>query len=287
MFYMKRMLTILCIALCVVLLLGGCGSVKPVQDNVAHEPVPENVTNGSEEQPVSAEELEVSGRYGNIMDFSNAWRDLRYSHDEPAELEDSVYLVLCGGDLGILAHYDALNEYNKNGRFEGEHRFRYQGFIEKKDSELEFGYEFTEGAGKNADIEWPLLWPGDKCVEKGSCDLGNGYLEAERFAIRDEVCIFHVCNEFKVVKEGEMVALVMEGDSTRKKEPWTTCVYMKLDKEKMDYALGESAMGADFEKLIIADKGVLTKEEVAKMMMDAGFAIKETGSMVHGKLTID
>lgn len=192
--------------------------------------------------------------------------------------------VLYGGEFSESAQYDLFNKDNKNGRFEGKLLGMYPGFIQKKDSELTFGYEDIQ-----TEDSFPLK-TGDKHVHNGRCDLDKKFLEQEWLAISGENKISRTYMEFKEVKKGEIVCLRTEGckfDEMLKEEPWTTCVYIRVDKDKMDFVLGKSTLGADFEKLSIADKGVLTKNETVKMMEDAGFKIEKTGGIASGKAFID
>lgn len=278
----KRILSVTCLILHVALILTGCGG-KPQPGSVAGKP--ENLPASSDPTEPSSDKPGASGSYKKMGDLFDAWAALSGNHESVmGELEQPIRLVLLGGELATCVQYELFNEDNKNGRFEGRLLDRYPGFIEKKDSELIFGYEdiLTE--------DWFPLKAGDKEMHNGRCDLDKGLLEAEWLTLSGENKIARTCIEFKEIKKGEMICLRTDGskfDETLNEHPWTICTYIRLDKDKMDFVLGESALGASFEKLSIADKGVLTKEEAVEMMEDAGFEIQRTGSIANGQLSTD
>lgn len=279
----KQMLVLLCLALCIVLVISGCGGEKPATDNVADKPMD---STPSPDKPVP------SGSYTKIQDFSEAWTALIDGHEPALNAFDAfeeplTELIDPGIELCFCVNYDLLNTENKDGRHEGKFFILdYPAFVEKKGPQLTFGYEYTRTeAGFNPN--WKV---GDQVVENGSCDLDKGFFQLEKYTLRDENKTERTYAEIKEVKKGEMICLRIYGcrfDVKMNEQPWTVSTYMRVDKDTMDFVLARCDQGPDFEKLSIADKGVLGKEEVAKMLEDAGFEIKRSGSIADKKVCID
>jgi hypothetical protein len=286
---MKRMSTILCIALCVVLVISGCGGGKPAQDNVDEKPEAESVAEEPKEQPVSTEKPKASGSYEKIKDFSEAWTALIDVHEPAINAFDEPLLELLnpGVELCFCVNYDMLNMDNKEGRHEGNFFILdYPAFVEKKGPQLTFGYEYT----RTEESSNPNHKVGDKLAENGCCDLDKGFFQIENHTLRGEDKTVRTYVEIKEVKKSEMCCLRLYGskfDVKMNEKPWTICTYMRVDKDTMDFVHARSIMGPNFEKLSIADKGILTKEEAVAMMEDAGFDIVRTGGIADEKVSID
>lgn len=293
MFYMKRMLIILCIALCIVLVLGGCGSGKPVPDNDADKqeelPVSTEKHDKPEDPPPSPGKPGTSGGYETIKDFSEAWMALIEAHKPAINAFEEPLLELLnpGVELCFCVNYDMLNMDNKEGRHEGKFLILdYPAFVEKKGPQLTFGYEHTRTEASSN----PNKKVGDKLVENGRCDLDKGFFQAENYTLRGDNKAVGTYVEIKEVKKGEMICLRIYGskfDVKMKEQPWAYCTYMRVGKDTMDFVYARSTAGPDFEVLSIADKGNLAKEEAVKMMTAAGFEIEKTGGIAGGKVFID
>lgn len=69
--HMKRLLTVLCLGLCIILVISGCGGEKP-SSNIA--------SNELKKQSDSTDNKKASSSYKNIGDFFEAWAVLSANH---------------------------------------------------------------------------------------------------------------------------------------------------------------------------------------------------------------
>lgn len=278
---MKLKTAALYLILCLALVISGCGgssNTGSTGDDAGKQSVGTKKADGS------------AANFNKISDFSEAWNDL-YKQNEAVinKLDEPIMeLVTPGLEFITGVQYELLNMENKDGRFEGKLMMAgHPGFMEKKGSKMSFGYDFI----RDEDGFGPTMKAGDRLVEDGNCDLGQGTYVTETFTERDGQKIERSYSEFKRLKNGEMICIRATGHSlnavSAEEQLSNTCTYIKAGKNKYDFVIGKATQGPAFEKLFFIDKNNLSKNEARQMMEAAGYQIDKSGGIVKGVLVVD
>lgn len=292
---MKNLKIIISLALCIVLLLTGCGgkesntetggaskensNVNTENSNKDKETTPDNSDNTTQKP---------SGDFDSISDISDYWNTIYTSNEKAINSYDGMpimELVTPGLCFITGVQYDLLNINNVDGRFEGELLLAgYPGFVEKSGALLTFGYEDTlleDGFGITSKA-------GDIRSENGRSDLKNGYYYAESSTDRGGVVIVRETSEFKKQANKDMCALVIDGSTMNfrgDEELKTTYIFIRGGEKLFDFVVAESEAGTAFEVLHLEDD--MTKTSAIAMFEAAGAVIANSGGIKDGVFYLD
>ncbi|HHY12781.1 MAG TPA: hypothetical protein GX529_09150 [Firmicutes bacterium] len=280
---------VLSFVLCVSVAVSGC---KPGSDSGT-------TGNGTEMPPAGTGNADVQTPPGftSLKDFHDAWDGLMDSHEAAINRYESPdgyavtsprILLLVDVDLLSGTSYDALNPENLDGRFEGNLLLSGRpGHVEKDGTRITFGSDYI----REKDGFAPSMKAGDRLVENGSCDLSGEVHQMETFTEREGQVIVRNYSEFKRLESGEMMCLRITGHSlnqvSEEDELSNTCTFMKVGKDRLEFVIAKATCGPGFEKLSLADKDDLSKDEARELMEAAGYEIEQAGGIADGVLFVD
>ncbi|HWT76888.1 MAG TPA: hypothetical protein VN258_19480 [Mobilitalea sp.] len=228
-----------------------------------------------------------SGKFACISDIADYWNNLYTANEEVINAYEGMpilELVTPGLCFVSGVQYDLLNISNVDGRFEGNLMLAgYPGFVEKKGSQLTFGYEdVVEEEGFSSDKI------GDKKIENGTCDLEKGYYFSDSYTARDGANINRSTSEFAMQADGSMCSLVLEGSTINysgEDELKTTYIFIRGGDKQYDFVVARSSVGTAYEVLHL--EADMTKETAITMFTNAGAAVESSGGMKDGALVLD
>lgn len=311
---MKKILILISLLICTSLLFVGCrGALKAVGSdlkksaenlvteaaaNVNSDTSSDAVTDGTkavdDTEAFDAKDGDNntegvnSGKFECISDISDYWTDIYNQNEEAINNYGGMpimELVTPGLCFVTGVQYDILNVYKKDGRFEGNLMLAgYPGFVEKKGSQITFGYEATI----EEDAQYSDTLAGDKKAENGNCDLAKGYYYSESYTDRGGKKIDRSTDEFALQSDASMCTLVIEGKTyglNNEEDPTTTYIFIRGGKGLYDYAIAQSTKGCDFEDLHLEND--MTKEAAIAMFEKAGATIQNSGGIKDGTFYVD
>ena len=225
-----------------------------------------------------------------IGDIFNAWNKLYKANEKVINGYEGMpimELVTPGATFIGSIQYDMLNLEKKNGRFEGTLPLAgYQGFVERNGSKITFGSDRKlekDGFGQ-------LSKTGDRKVENGSVNLDQKYYIAENFTERAGKKIAREYDEFKMLGDGSMVCLVLNGTALNARgaeEIIDSVIYLHNGKDQYDFVLAKGKAGPEFKIISFADMGDLAKDKAIELFKASGYTIDKTGGIKDGKLVVD
>jgi hypothetical protein len=306
---MKKFLTLMSLLICLTILLTGCGgSFKPAGSKAGgttNEKTEENNedTNTAEtesvldkdtNEPAASEssdedtEVKVPGKFTCISDISDYWNKLYKSNEEAINAYsgmETIDLVSPGMCFISGVQYDILNIYNVDGHFEGELMLAgYQGFEDKKGSQVTFGYEDIleeDGFGSYS-------LKGDKKIENGNCDLDSGYYFSDSYTDRSGEVISRSTSEFQLQSDKSMSTIVMDGNTLNysgEEQLTTSYIFMRMGDGTLEYAVAKSETGTDYDLIHLEDN--MTKEMAIDLFEAAGAVLDHSGGIKDGKFVLD
>ena len=277
---MRIKLIFLSLLLCTALVISGCGGGDD-------KDVPAN--SDTRTSSSSSAEKSSSG-FTKISDMAEAWNQAYKWHEKAInDYEGMPLMELASAGLTFVSgvQYDMLNLENKDGHFEGELMLAgYPAFLDKKGNKMTFGYESVlkeDGFG-------PRQKAGDRKIENGTFEMDKEYYVCDSYTERNGQNIERYYAEFKRLKDGSMMCLDISGfgiDYSDNQTKSNDAVFIKISKDKLDVVIGKASTGPDFEKLSLADKNDLSKEQAIEIFETAGYTIETTGGVSGGKFTID
>jgi len=319
--YMKKIMTMLALLICMALLIVGCGSPRSSisskedtkdttgesgqidsedsetedasETDKASETEDAAETDKASETEDAAEDTEevvsTSSKPTTIVEFSDLWSNLYEGNEQAINNYEGVIFELIMPATSFITgiQYDLLNINNENGRYEGELMFAgYKGFVEKNGSDLTFGYDTI----REEDGFSPNMLTGDRIFESGNCDLDAVYYYVESYTERSGSKIDRQVSEFRQEKDGSISCFTFEGynrNSSNEEDPQTTFVYIRNGKNQYDFVIAKAAVGTEFEIVTLKDYEDMTKEQAIKLFEGAGFTIERTGGIKDAILVID
>ncbi|AHM58111.1 hypothetical protein EAL2_808p06080 (plasmid) [Peptoclostridium acidaminophilum DSM 3953] len=260
--------------------LVACGPSKDTESGSSSQ--------GSTEQSDSSETGSV-GKIDTITELSDALSETqKQTEDIVNSYEGLASIDLFTPQLNLItgAFYDLLNIDNKDGRHEGQlFMSNYDGFIEKKGSISNFGYDnILDRDGSLGDKR------GDRSVENGVFDSQKQYYKSEQYLEREGRKTRTSYHEFQRLADGTFLILHSTGynfDSMGNPKNYNKIIYLIVGTDRYDFAVAEAEIGADFKPVLLSDTGEMTKEEARERFESSGWTTKVTGGIKDGKMVED
>lgn len=301
---MKRIFIVVAILVCIAITLTGCGGSS--KDNKKEkETVTNNSADGTKDNSVKESDpandadptgitttpdqpaTNGSGTFKSITDMADYWSNLYTGNEAVINKMETPLLELVSPAMCFVVgvQYDLLNLNQADGRFEGDLMLAgYPGFVEKKGSQLTFGYEDTlEENGFT-----PQMAKGDILVEKGNCDLDKGYYYADSFTDRAGAKITRTTSQIQKEKDGSMSTITVQGSTLnwRNEESITTTyIFVRNGKNQYDFVIASSEKGTAYDAIPL--EADMSKEKAVSLFEAAGATISKSGGIKDGAIYMD
>jgi hypothetical protein len=228
-----------------------------------------------------------SGTFKGITDMADYWNNLYTGNEAAINKMEAPLLELVTPSMCFVVgvQYDLLNLNQADGRFEGALMLAgYPGFVEKKGSQLTFGYEDTL---KEDGFSSQML-KGDKLVESGSCDLDKGHYFADSFTDRAGTKITRSTSEFQKEADGSMSTITVQGSTlnwNNEESLTTTYIFIRSGKNQYDFVIATSTKGTAYDAIPL--EADMSKEKAISLFKAAGATVTKSGGIKDGAIYLD
>ncbi len=241
-------------------------------------------------EPKPATDAAAPKEMKKLGDFVDAWTS-RYQANEAVinayEGMPMLELVTPALALAIGPQFDLLNPGGADGRFDGQLIMAgKKGFIEKKGAVLTFGYS----QALDKDGFGPTAKKGDVQILEGSADLALGVITLRNRTERDGKKITASQTEYRLLPDGSMLCLALNGHSIDGKgdpSTYTSFIFLHNGDKKYDFVIARAELGPELPAMTLAEKGDLDKAKAAALATGSGFKVEKSGGVADGKLVLD